>query len=126
MDDKNHWHYYNSNIVGRPTSLELLLAGAAVTICHRFTQNLKQLIEHADIVIVATGVVDVVSSDWLQTHQIVIDVGIHRLSDGSIRGDVDFNRAKDKVAWISPVPGGVGPMTTVSLLENTLIAAGIA
>lgn len=115
-----------SNIVGRPLSLELLLAGATVTICHRFTQNLKQFIKHADIVIVATGVLDVVSADWLQAHQIVIDVGIHRLSDGSIRGDVDFNRAKDNVAWISPVPGGVGPMTIVSLLENTLMAAGIA
>lgn len=115
-----------SNIVGRPISLELLLAGATVTICHRFTQNLKQFIENADIIIVAAGVQDVIDTDWLQTHQIVIDVGIHRLSNGTIRGDVDFSKAKDNVAWISPVPGGVGPMTIVSLLENTLMAAGIA
>jgi len=115
-----------SNIVGRPVSLELLLAGATVTTCHRFTQNLKELITIADVVVIATGVQDVVSADWLQAHQIVIDVGIHRLADGTLRGDVDFNRAKDKVAWISPVPGGVGPMTIVSLLENTLMAAGVA
>lgn len=115
-----------SNIVGRPISLELLLAGATVTICHRFTQNLKQFIENADIIIVAAGVQDVLDTDWLQAHQIVIDVGIHRLSNGTIRGDVDFSKAKDNVAWISPVPGGVGPMTIVSLLENTLMAAGIA
>ncbi|RUR09332.1 bifunctional methylenetetrahydrofolate dehydrogenase/methenyltetrahydrofolate cyclohydrolase FolD [Legionella sp. km772] len=115
-----------SNIVGRPLSLELLLAGATVTICHRFTKNLQQFVESADIVIVATGIIDVVSADWLQPHQILIDVGIHRLANGSIRGDVDFNKAKDKVSWISPVPGGVGPMTIVSLLENTLRAAGVA
>ena len=76
--------------------------------------------------IVATGVLDVVSADWLQEHQIVIDVGIHRLPNGTLRGDVDFNIAKNKVAWITPVPGGVGPMTIVSLLENTLMAAGVA
>ena len=114
-----------SNIVGRPASLELLLAGATVTICHRFTQNLKQIIEQADLIIVATGILDIVSTEWLQPHQIVIDVGIHRLANGSIRGDVDFEKAKNKVAWISPVPGGVGPMTIVSLLENTLMAAGV-
>ncbi len=114
-----------SNIVGRPMSLELLSAGATVTICHRFTQNLKQYIEQADIIVVATGVLDVISVEWLQPHQIVIDVGIHRLHNGTIRGDVDFYAAKEKVAWISPVPGGVGPMTIVSLLENTLLAAGI-
>lgn len=112
-----------SNIVGRPMSLELLLAGATVTVCQRSTQNLPQLISIADIIIVATGVIDVVKTDWLKEHQIVIDVGIHRLEDGSLRGDVDFNRAKNKVAWVTPVPGGVGPMTIVSLLENTLLAA---
>ena len=112
-----------SNIVGRPMSLELLLAGATVTICHGLTPNLSQLVAIADIVIVAAGVIDVVRSEWLQEHQIVIDVGIHRLENGTIRGDVDFTKAQNKVAWITPVPGGVGPMTIVSLLENTLLAA---
>lgn len=112
-----------SNIVGRPMSLELLMAGATVTICHRFTQNLERLVQIADLVIVATGHMDVIHVDWLNKNQIIIDVGIHRLADGSIRGDVDFKKAKDNVAWITPVPGGVGPMTIVTLLENTLIAA---
>jgi methylenetetrahydrofolate dehydrogenase (NADP+)/methenyltetrahydrofolate cyclohydrolase len=112
-----------SNIVGRPMSLELLLAGATVTICHKRTQNLDKLVAIADLVIVAAGHMDVVDVNWLNEKQIVIDVGIHRLADGSIRGDVDFIKARDKVAWITPVPGGVGPMTIVSLLENTLMAA---
>lgn len=112
-----------SNIVGRPMSLELLLAGATVTICHRFTQNLEQLVRIADIVIVATGHMDIVDVEWLNKKQVIIDVGIHRLADGSIRGDVDFKKAINKVAWITPVPGGVGPMTIVTLLENTLLAA---
>lgn len=112
-----------SNIVGRPMSLELLLAGATVTVCHKFTENLQQMVEIADIIVVATGKIDVISTDWLKAHQIIIDVGMHRLSDGTIRGDVDFKKALNKVAWITPVPGGVGPMTIVSLLENTMMAA---
>jgi methylenetetrahydrofolate dehydrogenase (NADP+)/methenyltetrahydrofolate cyclohydrolase len=112
-----------SNIVGRPMSLELLLIGATVTICHRFTHNLQQLVEMADLVIVATGKLDVVKAEWLKKNQIVIDVGIHRLKNGQIRGDVDFKEAVNKVAWITPVPGGVGPMTIISLLENTFYAA---
>ena len=112
-----------SNIVGRPMSFELLLAGATVTTCHRFSQKVKQLVEIADIIIVAAGKLDVIQAEWLQQHQIVIDVGMHRLPNGKLRGDVDFNKAVDKVAWITPVPGGVGPMTIVSLLENTMMAA---
>lgn len=112
-----------SNIVGRPMSLEFLLAGATVTICHKFTKGLQQFVTMADIVVVAAGVIDVLNPDWLQPHQIVIDVGIHRLPNGRLRGDVDFNKAKDRVAWITPVPGGVGPMTILSLLENTMMAA---
>lgn len=112
-----------SNIVGRPMSFELLLAGATVTVCHRFSQKIEQLVKIADIIIVATGKLDVIEADWLQKNQIVIDVGMHRLPDGKLRGDVDFNKAVEKVAWITPVPGGVGPMTIVSLLENTLMAA---
>jgi methylenetetrahydrofolate dehydrogenase (NADP+)/methenyltetrahydrofolate cyclohydrolase len=112
-----------SNIVGRPMNLELLIAGATVTVCHRFTQNLEQFVRIADLIIVATGHMDVVDVEWLNKHQVLIDVGIHRLTDGSIRGDVDFNKAITKVAWITPVPGGVGPMTITSLLENTVVAA---
>ncbi|MFO8908953.1 bifunctional methylenetetrahydrofolate dehydrogenase/methenyltetrahydrofolate cyclohydrolase FolD [Legionella pneumophila serogroup 3] len=112
-----------SNIVGRPMSLELLLAGATVTICHKFTQQLQKFVEIADFLIVATGKMDVIATDWLREHQVVIDVGMHRLPDGSIRGDIDFNKAVEKVAWITPVPGGVGPMTIVTLLENTMMSA---
>lgn len=112
-----------SNIVGRPMACELLLAKATVTVCHRATKNLAQHIRQADLVIVAAGVVDVVPVEWLQSHQIVVDVGIHRLADQRIRGDVDFEQAQDKVAWITPVPGGVGPMTICTLLQNTLLAA---
>lgn len=112
-----------SNIVGRPMSLELLLAGATVTTCHKFTQDLQPFVQAADLIVVAVGKMDVISTDWLNEKHIVVDVGIHRLADGSIRGDVDFNKAVNKVAWITPVPGGVGPMTIVSLLENTLMAA---
>lgn len=131
----NLLHYYNldvkrkhavvigaSNIVGRPMSLELLLAGATVTICHKFTQNLQKFVAIADFIIVATGVMDLINTDWLNENQVLIDVGMHRLADGSLRGDVDFKKAIHKVSWITPVPGGVGPMTIVSLLENTVMA----
>lgn len=112
-----------SNIVGRPMSLELLLAGATVTMCHRFTRNLHHFVAAADIVVVATGTQDVIDVSWLNEQQVVIDVGIHRLADGRIRGDVDFEQAMKRVAWLTPVPGGVGPMTICTLLENTLSAA---
>lgn len=115
-----------SNIVGRPMSLELLMAGATVTICHRLTQQLDKFVKIADLIIVATGHMDVIEVEWLNKNQVLIDVGIHRLTDGSLRGDVDFNKALDKVAWITPVPGGVGPMTIATLLENTLTAARVS
>ncbi len=115
-----------SNIVGRPMSLELLLAGATVTVCHKFTPNLQKFVSMADLVIVATGKMDVIDTDWLQKSQILIDVGMHRLPDGNIRGDVDFKKAMHQVAWITPVPGGVGPMTIISLLENTCMAAKLS
>ncbi len=111
-----------SNIVGRPMALELLLAKSTVTICHRFTPNLEPHIRFADIIVVATGVIDIIKTEWLSPHQILIDVGIHRLEDGSLRGDVDFVKAKEIVSWITPVPGGVGPMTISTLLQNTLDA----
>lgn len=111
-----------SNIVGRPMALELLMAGATVTICHSKTTDLEQHVRHAQLLVVAAGVQDCVDIHWLQPHQIVIDVGIHRLADGSLRGDVAFDRAKEQVAWITPVPGGVGPMTVTTLIQNTFTA----
>ncbi len=112
-----------SNIVGRPMALELLHAKATVTICHRQTKNLREHVRMADILIVATGVPNVVEIEWLQPRQILIDIGIHRQLDRTIHGDVDFNLAKNKVAWITPVPGGAGPMTICMLLHNTLLAS---
>lgn len=109
-----------SNIVGRPMALELLHAKSTVTICHRATKNLEQHIRIADLIVVATGVIDIISPNWLNKNQIILDVGMHRLPDGSLRGDVNFNEAKQKVDWITPVPGGVGPMTISTLLQNTL------
>lgn len=114
-----------SNIVGRPMALELLLSPATVTICHRFTANLEKFVRIADLLVVATGVKDVVNTDWLHEDQIIIDVGMHRNEDGKLRGDVDFEEARKRVAWITPVPGGVGPMTITTLLQNTLFAANL-
>ncbi len=112
-----------SNIVGRPMALEFLNAKSTVTICHRSTRNLEQHIRSADIIVVGTGTPDIIKTDWLNEKHIVIDVGMHRLENGSVRGEIDFNIAKNKVAWITPVPGGVGPMTICMLLHNTLLAA---
>lgn len=111
-----------SNIVGRPMTLELLLAGCTVTTTHRFTRDLEQKIRNADLVVVAVGKPEFIPGDWIKEGAIVIDVGINRLSNGTLVGDVEFGVAKDKAAFITPVPGGVGPMTVASLIENTLIA----
>ena len=111
-----------SNIVGRPMALELLLAGATVTVCHRFTENLQSHIERADIVIAAAGKQGLIQGEWIKEGAIVIDVGIHRLEDGSLTGDVDFESASKRAGWITPVPGGVGPMTITMLLANTISA----
>lgn len=113
-----------SNIVGRPMAMELLLQNATPTLCHRKTLDLQYHIEHADIIISATGNRTAVNSDWFKPGQVIVDVGIHRLENGSLCGDIDFNAAIGKdIAAITPVPGGVGPMTVISLLENTLQAA---
>ncbi|WP_130536656.1 bifunctional methylenetetrahydrofolate dehydrogenase/methenyltetrahydrofolate cyclohydrolase FolD [Thiomicrorhabdus indica] len=110
-----------SNIVGRPMSLELLLAGATTTVCHRFTEDLQTHVAMADILVVAVGKANFIPADWLKPGCIVIDVGINRLEDGSLTGDVE-NKADEIASFITPVPGGVGPMTIATLLENTLIA----
>lgn len=112
-----------SNIVGRPMSLELLLAGCTTTVCHRMTRDLELHVRRADILIVAVGKPNFIPGEWVKLGAIVLDVGINRLKDGSLVGDVEFHAAKEKAAWISPVPGGVGPMTVATLLENTLYAA---
>jgi methylenetetrahydrofolate dehydrogenase (NADP+)/methenyltetrahydrofolate cyclohydrolase len=112
-----------SNHVGRPMALELLLAGCTVTTCHRFTQNLAEQVERADILVVAVGKAGLVKGDWIKPGAIVIDVGINRLPDGKLVGDVEFEIAKERAGWITPVPGGVGPMTVATLLLNTLEAA---
>jgi len=112
-----------SNIVGRPMSLELLLAGCTVTTCHRFTRNLEYHVGRAEILVVAVGKPGLVPGEWVRSGATVIDVGINRLEDGSLAGDVGFEAACRRAAWITPVPGGVGPMTVATLLENTLFAA---
>ena len=112
-----------SNIVGRPMSLELLLAGCTTTVCHRMTKDLELHVRRADILVVAVGKPNFIPGEWVKLGAIVLDVGINRLKDGSLVGDVEFHAAREKAAWISPVPGGVGPMTVATLLENTLYAA---
>lgn len=111
-----------SNIVGRPMGLELLLAAATVTTCHRFTKNLDQVIANADILISATGNANAIKSEWITPGTVVVDVGITRAANGKIRGDIDFEIVKNTASWITPVPGGVGPMTVTMLLSNTLYA----
>jgi len=111
-----------SNHVGRPMGLELLLAGCTVTSCHRHTKNLGQIIAKADLVIAAAGKPGLIKGEWIKPGAIVIDIGINRLADGTIAGDVDFAAAKERAGWITPVPGGVGPMTVATLMENTLLS----
>lgn len=114
-----------SNIVGRPQALELLLARATVTICHSATQNLAEEVAAADIVVVGVGKPNFVKGEWIKPGAVVIDVGINRLENGQLCGDVEFAVACDRAAMITPVPGGVGPMTIATLMENTLQAAEI-
>lgn len=112
-----------SNHVGRPMGLELLLAGATVTTCHRFTRDLQTQVERADLLIVAVGKPGIVKGEWVKPGATVIDIGINRLPDGRLVGDVGYEAACERAAWITPVPGGVGPMTVATLLQNTLEAA---
>ncbi len=112
-----------SNIVGRPMALELLRVGCTVTICHRYTRDTEAHVRRADVVVVAVGKPGIVKGEWIKPGSVVIDIGITRLADGRLIGDVGFDAAKERAAWITPVPGGVGPMTVATLLLNTLQAA---
>jgi len=112
-----------SNIVGRPMALELLMARCTVTICHSATRDLPDIVRQGDIVVAGIGKPKFVQGNWIKPGATVVDVGINRLADGKLCGDVDFDSAKDVAGWITPVPGGVGPMTIATLLANTLRAA---
>ena len=111
-----------SNLVGRPLNLEFLLKGATTTVCHKYTENLRSHVEQADILAVAVGKAGFIPGDWIKEGAVVFDVGINRDENGKLTGDVDFSSAKERASWISPVPGGVGPMTVAMLIKNTLLA----
>ena len=115
-----------SNIVGRPMSMELLLKGATTTVCHRFTRDLPRFVSEADILVAAVGKPGLIRGEWVKPGATVIDVGINRMDDGKLCGDVDFDAAAERAAYITPVPGGVGPMTIAMLLRNTVRAAARA
>lgn len=112
----------SSNHVGRPLALEMLLAGATTTVCHRFTKDLESHVRRADVLCVAVGKAGLIPGDWIKPGAVVVDIGITRLDDGRLVGDVDFDTAKERARLITPVPGGVGPMTVATLLSNTLAA----
>ncbi|ELV8628250.1 bifunctional methylenetetrahydrofolate dehydrogenase/methenyltetrahydrofolate cyclohydrolase FolD [Vibrio vulnificus] len=111
-----------SNIVGRPMTLELLLAGCTTTTCHRFTKDLEGYVRQADVLVVAVGKPNFIPGEWVKEGAIVVDVGINRLESGKLIGDVEYNKAREHASFITPVPGGVGPMTVASLIENTMLA----
>jgi methylenetetrahydrofolate dehydrogenase (NADP+)/methenyltetrahydrofolate cyclohydrolase len=117
-----------SNHVGRPMALELLIAGCTTTCCHRFTppEALEAAVRNADILVVAVGRPQLVPGEWVKPGAVVIDVGINRMDDGRLVGDVGFEAARERASWITPVPGGVGPMTVATLMQNTLEAAEAA
>ncbi len=112
-----------SNIVGRPMALELLMAGCTVTVCHSATRDLPAQVARAEVLVAAVGRSELIRGNWIREGALVIDVGINRLPDGRVVGDVEFDAAKERASWITPVPGGVGPMTVATLLQNTLEAA---
>lgn len=111
-----------SNIVGRPMTLELLLAGCTTTTCHRFTKDLESHVRQADVVVVAVGKPNIIPGEWIKKGAVVVDVGINRLDSGKLVGDVEYDKARESASFITPVPGGVGPMTVASLIENTMLA----
>ncbi|EIQ7474142.1 TPA: bifunctional methylenetetrahydrofolate dehydrogenase/methenyltetrahydrofolate cyclohydrolase FolD [Vibrio parahaemolyticus] len=111
-----------SNIVGRPMTLELLLAGCTTTTCHRFTKDLESHVRQADVIVVAVGKPNFIPGEWIKKGAVVVDVGINRLDSGKLVGDVEYDKARESASFITPVPGGVGPMTVASLIENTMLA----
>jgi methylenetetrahydrofolate dehydrogenase (NADP+)/methenyltetrahydrofolate cyclohydrolase len=114
-----------SNHVGRPMALELLLAGATTTVAHRFTRDLDAEVARAELLVVAVGKPGFIRGEWVRPGATVVDIGINRLADGKVVGDVEFSAARERAAFITPVPGGVGPMTVAMLMQNTLSAAGL-
>ncbi len=112
-----------SNIVGRPMALELLMAAATITVCHSATRDLEGLVRRAEVLVVATGRPEMIPGAWVREGAVVVDVGINRLPDGRLVGDVEYEPARARAAWITPVPGGVGPMTIAALMKNTLESA---
>ncbi len=112
-----------SNIVGRPMALELLMANCTVTVCHSATRDLAEHVRRAEVLVVGVGRPEMIQGEWIREGALVADVGINRLADGRVVGDVAFATAKERAAWMTPVPGGVGPMTVATLLQNTLEAA---
>jgi len=109
-----------SNIVGKPVALLLLREHATVTICHSRTRNLAEVVGSADVLVAAVGAPRLVKGAWVRLGAVVVDVGVNRLADGSLCGDVEFEVAAARASWITPVPGGVGPMTIAMLLRNTV------
>jgi methylenetetrahydrofolate dehydrogenase (NADP+)/methenyltetrahydrofolate cyclohydrolase len=114
-----------SNIVGRPLALELLLAGATVSVAHRFTRDLEKHVRRAELLCVAVGKPDLIDPEWVTPGAVVVDIGISRKPEGGLRGDLDFAAVAERAAWITPVPGGVGPMTVATLMQNTAEASGL-
>jgi methylenetetrahydrofolate dehydrogenase (NADP+)/methenyltetrahydrofolate cyclohydrolase len=112
-----------SNIVGRPMALELLMAAATITVCHSATRDLEGLVRRAEVLVVATGRPEMIPGAWVREGAVVVDVGINRLPDGRLVGDVEYEPARARAGWITPVPGGVGPMTIAALMKNTLVSA---
>lgn len=112
-----------SNIVGKPMALELLNSGCTVTLCHSATRDLEKHVRRADLLVSAIGKIGIIKSEWIKPHSIVIDIGITRLHTGKLHGDIEFETAKQSAAYITPVPGGVGPMTVAMLIKNTLFSA---
>ncbi|WP_303905457.1 bifunctional methylenetetrahydrofolate dehydrogenase/methenyltetrahydrofolate cyclohydrolase FolD [Thiohalomonas denitrificans] len=123
LEGKNAVVVGASNIVGRPMALELLMARCTVTICHSKTRDLRAHLAGADIVVAAVGIPEFIKGEWIKPGAMVMDVGINRREDGRLVGDVEFDSARERAGWITPVPGGVGPMTRATLLQNTFDAA---
>ena len=125
LDGKNCVIIGRSNIVGKPMAMLMLKENATVTVCHSHTKNLKELVARADVVVAAVGKAKFVTADMIKDGAVIIDVGINRCEDGKLYGDVDFEACKEKASYITPVPGGVGPMTIATLMQNTVTAAKI-